>query len=489
MKKNIRDSGFDKKRYAQLVIAAKGADRTAQQFAADIGVPPSTLSRIINMKNATASADRILLAIAENAADGSGVTIDQLREANGLVDRGTAFGQWESKYEECTRIIIKEMEQLGCNPTDMDITRGSDPDASSKMEIAVGAGVRYKGELQIITPEYGRWMFAYKGAPGPAGSGIFHRWILMMLFALQNDEIDKASIVFLNRTLFVQMKRLLDDVKTSKCISTILMDMSNGMIKEEYCTGRKYGLWNKSANELITLCDILRERYVKQNGQPENDDLSCEEVRLYCTDGKRELTDIFIRLGLEDELDLLKEKEGKNSCYLFYQSEVPFINELLDGGSKKLADLTVGLHLNMYDGDALHLYHRIRGMFEKRCATLEEAEERTRKTYHILDIPMHEKSIAIVKMYADFDRTMAKSFVERRCCIMSRQDDVEWLSYLEKDMRRNLDKYLNLYDRMYEIRKSELGATAGEVCVEDYSGTGFMDSVELLEKALEENEE
>lgn len=494
MKKQHVDNGFDKKRYAELVLAAKGPNRTAQQFAADIGVPPSTLSRIINMKNSTASADRILYAIAENAADGSGVTVEMLKEANGLINRGTYFRQWEGKFEDYSEIIVSEIKRLGYADDDMEIIKADIPENREKMKIAVGAGVQYRSDLQITTKDYGRWIFEYKGAPGMTGSGIFHRWILMMLFALQDNEIDKASIVFGNKALYLQMKRLLDDVKTHKCISAILIDAGSGEITEEYCTGRKYGLWNKAKDSMMSLCDILKERYTKQYGTPEvNDPLAAENEMKYCREGKQELTEIFTKLGLDEQMELFKAVKNKRECYWFYQSEVPFINELLDDGSRKLADLKVGIHLKICDEDALHMYDRIRDMIGRRCDSDEEAERQTKRAYQILDIPMHKKSIYLKSLTDGFEKKMVDTFVERTGYIMSRQDDLEWLTFVEDIAERSFDQFVKLFDLMYEIRKKETGGDKndegnGSLIVEDYSGTEYMDSKELLKKALEEYE-
>lgn len=79
----LKNKTVDFKRFAELVLQAKGDTRTMQQFAADLGTHPSTLSRIVHMKNTGPSAESLLKAIAEQADPESGVTFDMLMEVNG----------------------------------------------------------------------------------------------------------------------------------------------------------------------------------------------------------------------------------------------------------------------------------------------------------------------------------------------------------------------------------------------------------------------
>lgn len=72
----------DQDRLSELVTIAKG-ERTLQEFAAECGLNISTLSRIINKKNAGGSADSVLARIAIHADPESGVTIEKLLEAQG----------------------------------------------------------------------------------------------------------------------------------------------------------------------------------------------------------------------------------------------------------------------------------------------------------------------------------------------------------------------------------------------------------------------
>ena len=75
----------NKERLAGLVEKAIGPHRNQTEFAKQIGVNPSTISRIINMKNPGASSDELILAIAAHADPESGVTEEMLMQANGMI--------------------------------------------------------------------------------------------------------------------------------------------------------------------------------------------------------------------------------------------------------------------------------------------------------------------------------------------------------------------------------------------------------------------
>ena len=80
----IRTGKADLEMLSQLVLRAKGS-RSMNDFANECEVNTSTSSRIINMKNKTACSDEVLVAISKAADPSSGVTLEQLLAANGMV--------------------------------------------------------------------------------------------------------------------------------------------------------------------------------------------------------------------------------------------------------------------------------------------------------------------------------------------------------------------------------------------------------------------
>lgn len=80
----IRVKECDDQKLSALVVKAKGINRSLNQFAKDCGVNPSTMSRLINMKNNTTCSEDLIAAIAKNADADSGVSLEDLLEAYGL---------------------------------------------------------------------------------------------------------------------------------------------------------------------------------------------------------------------------------------------------------------------------------------------------------------------------------------------------------------------------------------------------------------------
>lgn len=110
--KYTRGKPVDKERLAQYLEAAKGPNRTMKQFAEECNVNPSTLSRIANKKLVGGSSEALMVAIFEHADPASGVALENLMDANGMVPAGSIrphnFGFQERTVSE---ILISEMNR------------------------------------------------------------------------------------------------------------------------------------------------------------------------------------------------------------------------------------------------------------------------------------------------------------------------------------------------------------------------------------------
>lgn len=73
----------DMKQMADLIVRAKGPDRTMAEFADAVGTSASTLSRAVNLKATRPISYDILVGIAENAEEGSGIDLEGLLYADG----------------------------------------------------------------------------------------------------------------------------------------------------------------------------------------------------------------------------------------------------------------------------------------------------------------------------------------------------------------------------------------------------------------------
>ena len=105
-----RGKPVDKERLAQYLEAAKGPGRTMKQFAEECNVNPSTLSRIANKKMLGGSSEALMLAIFQHADQSSGLSLDALMDANGMVPVGRVRIN-EQRFQELavTNLITSEM--------------------------------------------------------------------------------------------------------------------------------------------------------------------------------------------------------------------------------------------------------------------------------------------------------------------------------------------------------------------------------------------
>ena len=133
----IRTGKADLEVLSQLVLSAKG-ERSMNDFANECGVNTSTISRIINMKNTTACSDEVLVAISKAADPNSGVTLEKLLAANGmvkLVPAGTegavvspsqiVFGLADISEEQAQELVSRIQEKY--TSCDVELQFGGQP--------------------------------------------------------------------------------------------------------------------------------------------------------------------------------------------------------------------------------------------------------------------------------------------------------------------------------------------------------------------------
>ena len=80
-----------------------------RQFAEEIGVNASTLSRIVNKKTAGANSDSLIADIAAHADKNSGITFEMLMQAHGMenaVGRGNSYLRYEREIERSLKSIL-----------------------------------------------------------------------------------------------------------------------------------------------------------------------------------------------------------------------------------------------------------------------------------------------------------------------------------------------------------------------------------------------
>lgn len=92
-----------------LIVRAKGENRTMADFSVAVGTSASTLSRAINQKATRPVALDILVGIADHADTNSGVDLEALLQANGYRKRR------RNKYGEGNEIWDKDIRRRGIN--------------------------------------------------------------------------------------------------------------------------------------------------------------------------------------------------------------------------------------------------------------------------------------------------------------------------------------------------------------------------------------
>ncbi len=224
----VRDP--DKETLAELVIRAKGPKRSMRQFAADIGVNPSTLSRITNMQTASANKDSLIAGIAAHADKDSGVTFEMLMEAHGMEKQGRmrsqeAYNRFEQK---CRMVIQDELLKRGYSISNLQMADPVAPfDISLKTDaVNHGDGI-WAFEFRMFSPDP-------RISGIPTGMGMTQRCMdaIMRMFYIGNTKVDKVSLVVQYREIFEQLKQRYSDLCITDEISFILI--AGNRVIEEY---------------------------------------------------------------------------------------------------------------------------------------------------------------------------------------------------------------------------------------------------------------
>lgn len=208
---------------------------------------------------------------------------------------------------------------------------------------------------------------------------------------------------------------------------------------------------------MVELVKILEERFREQYGYDENNESQRTGLANYKKDRRNELTQLFKDLGLEDSLDMFKTVEGKVAkVYWFYEDEVAFVNRIYDEYSDPLIAVRKRQINDLSDEYAVKLYEDILKLFTRRGLSLEEAYEKTKITYNVLEYPIRKKQLAISELKVQMEKITDLIMEERLRNITSRNDDLAWIEYVNKDLTEKVNQYLHLYDVMTELRQCDI---------------------------------
>ncbi len=226
LKSAYRTGEGDQEALIELVTDAMGK-RSQRQFAADIGVNVSSISRILSGKVSEVS-DVILAKIAANADPASDVTIEKLMAAQGLIEAENRVQLRERYKESCRRIIADELLRRGHS---VSYVNDQKHENMTFCDFEIVTDALPKGE--------GRWLVETKmmsiDSAFPAGSGRIRTWLDSAMAAYYRGEnAGRISLVVDNVGIFNQVKLRLTDASIRDEISVILISIGAGKICDEY---------------------------------------------------------------------------------------------------------------------------------------------------------------------------------------------------------------------------------------------------------------
>lgn len=225
----VRIGEVDTERTIELVMLAKGP-RSLRQFAKVLGVNVSSLSRIINGRVMELRAT-LLAGIAFHADPNSGVTIDQLMEAQGLTDLENRVITAKRYEQECRGILADELLKRGY--TVKYVVNLLQESGSNRMMY----------DFEVMTNALGTegstWMVECKMMSHysalPVGVGKSQIWMdAAMGFYYRGGKAGRISLVIDRREIFEQLKERLSKCVIPDEISIILMSVQKRKILDEY---------------------------------------------------------------------------------------------------------------------------------------------------------------------------------------------------------------------------------------------------------------
>jgi len=219
----------DKEQTVDLVMRAMGS-RSRRQFAEDLGVNVSSVSRILKGQVNEIS-PQIIAKIAFYAAPESDVTLEQLMEAQGMIDpkdRAVEISRYEDK---CRRILVDALLKSGYSVKYEPNTRSD--------EVRLRIISDFKLRTDALGTDNSLWMMECKifsqNSILPQGTGRSSIWMdTAMAYYYRGGKASRISIVVNAHELFEFMKHRLEELTIPNEISVILVSTKEGRVIDEY---------------------------------------------------------------------------------------------------------------------------------------------------------------------------------------------------------------------------------------------------------------
>jgi len=219
----------DKETMIELVNKIKGP-QSIRKFAEDIKVSPSAISRILSGKTTNLS-DEMLAKLAAYANPDSGITLEKLLEAQGMVKRSSAKDVIKDFENECRRIFLDELFQNGFHVHSVKSKEDSLSPGPFDFEICTDA---LSGMLD-------RWLI--KCVPTHRPLPLYsRRWFdSAAAFYYKGFEASRLSLMIDNENIYDQLTDKLSAITIPDEISIILVSVPQKRILKEYIVPLKDG--------------------------------------------------------------------------------------------------------------------------------------------------------------------------------------------------------------------------------------------------------
>lgn len=224
----------DKEQFANLVVRAKG-NNSISSFAELCGVQPSTFTRIIRGENKGASSPALLEAIADNAAEGSNVTIEKLAEANGYsvstsyyTSIFTQKRQFEIEREHALEIILDELK----------LKNASVAEKYNFLDCSLRRNIVFDKIIETDVFEHDTLLAIDYFALSDLHRNIYYRTLeklgTYMLAAANINRNLKFWFVVSNEELFAEIIRNFGGATLTADVSVILVDFGYNRVMDEF---------------------------------------------------------------------------------------------------------------------------------------------------------------------------------------------------------------------------------------------------------------
>ncbi len=221
-----RTGEVDQEALIRLVDAARGT-RSIRQFAEELKVNPSTISRILNGKVKEINS-QLLAKIAVYADPDSGVTIEKLMEAQGQVkadDIDVLYTRFESA---CRRTISDELLQRGYSVV---YVKELDQDTQNVCDFAI--------KTDALAGENNVWLFECKMMTAhsriPVGMGRSRIWIdSAMAYYYKGGRAGRLTLVVDRMDIYESIRDTLASYALIDEISVMCISPQKGAVIREY---------------------------------------------------------------------------------------------------------------------------------------------------------------------------------------------------------------------------------------------------------------